>query len=153
MPVNNFHETAFETVNKVLCDGAFIFIDVLEDEAIPDEGGWSPVCTVISFSGHRRGSMSLWCEEPFLHLAAANLLGQDENSPDAKQKGWDAIKEILNMIAGNLLSDIFGSQPVFDLGLPAVVDQQEAEEQLVNVEKLWVEAEGHPVLFTFSVDQ
>lgn len=153
MPVSNFHETAFTVINRVLCDGAFIFIDPMVNEAIPEDTEWSPVCTVITFSGYHQGSMSLWCEEPFLHLAAANLLGQDENSPDAHEKGRDAIKEILNMIAGNLLSEIFGSQPIFDLGLPAVVSEEEAEEQHRKAESLWVEAEGHPVLFTFTLDE
>ncbi len=153
MPDNNTHEIMFDVVNKVFGEGAFIFIDPMNDTEIPQDDDWSPVGVGINFSGHREGNMTLWCEESFLCLAAANLLGQEVDSPDAHEKGKDAIKELLNMTTGNLLTNLFGSQPVFDLGLPYEIDENQVWEQSTECNELWVDAEGHAILIRLKLEK
>ena len=53
-----------------------------------------------------------------------NMLGIDaENAgPEIKRQKADALKEMVNIITGNSLTELFGASRVFKLGIPAKAD-------------------------------
>ena len=53
---------------------------------------------------------------------AANVLGLDEDDEKVEEKARDALKELLNVSCGNILTELAGTEPVFDLSVPIVSD-------------------------------
>lgn len=49
---------------------------------------------------------------------AANMLGLDSDDDLANERGEDSLKELLNVGCGNLLTELAGPDPVFDLEVP-----------------------------------
>lgn len=91
--------------------------------AIPMDGtAPSPGPTVaaqVSFVGPFAGRLVLAVEEQMLAGLAANMLGVDEVPSPTEQA--DALGELANVLCGNLLPMIAGSQLVFLLDAPAPV--------------------------------
>jgi len=150
MPSNEFIEKAEEVICRILSDSAFIFADPLENDDKPIIDEWRAQGVSLTFSGHCDGALSLWAEDDFLRGAAANMLGVDEDSEKATEKGLDALKEILNIIVGNLLTTVYGSDPVFDLGIPEKLQRETMKETYNEENVLWFEAEGNRVLFILN---
>ena len=53
---------------------------------------------------------------------AANVLGVDLDDPDVVVKPLDALKELLNVTCGHVLTALAGDEPVFDLTVPEVTE-------------------------------
>lgn len=142
-------EQVSQTIGRVLEDAVFVFTDALSEEDVPKLEGWDARGVELNFTGEHSGKIRMWAGEGFLRLTAANMLGVDEDDADPDQKGTDALKELLNMIVGNVLTDVYGQEPVFNLGLPGVLDPG----QLIELDgrRLWVNADGHPVLFVVKM--
>ncbi len=105
-----YNEILEETVAEVLETSAFLTpIPVEEDmeidEIIQKEGN---IYVGLTFQGPSSGKLILSIPEPLSLILAANMLGVDEDEPDAKQKSIDAIKEASNIICGTLLPKIYG---------------------------------------------
>ncbi len=100
----------------VLEEAAFIFTEPADE--FPE---WdAPVCrTEIEFSGPRAGRLVLSATRAFCGELAANLLGLEPGDPDAERLGESALGEILNIITGSLTAELFGTQALCHLGLPA----------------------------------
>jgi hypothetical protein len=146
-------EKVQEVVRRILEESAFIFADPLKPEERPDIGNWRPLGVSLDFSGETSGTLHLWAEEGFAYYAAANMLGMDENSPEAAAKGTDALKEILNMTAGNVLTGIYGEKPVFNLGIPRTSDAGLLAEDYAGNTGIWLEAEGYELLFILRTNE
>ncbi len=79
------------------------------------------IAATITFTGARDGRLTLRLASEVLPLLSKNMLGdfdESEPSPDAAQ---DALKEMLNMMCGNVLTAWYGSDPVFKLHPPEVL--------------------------------
>lgn len=106
---------------EVLETMAFMFADPSEDanqpEEIPDA-----IKASMEFCGEEGfGSVSLTVPAQMCMELASNILGMDPDDPNSQNKAEDALKELLNVIAGRLATGIFGSKPVFTLSVPEVV--------------------------------
>lgn len=123
--------------NKLLTESA---VDVLEKVAflfpIPIEGqmpdGDSAIdehttCVGMTFRGPSSGKLFICLPDSLMLLIAANMLGVDEDDPDAEQKSLDATKEVLNIICGNLLPKIYGEKSGFHFSTPYIVENIEGE--------------------------
>lgn len=107
-----------------------VLIDVLErfafalgDPADPAEIAppAEPACLArMTFSGPFTGSLALLMPAALGGEIAANMLGLDPGDPALERHATDAIKEILNVVCGNLLTELAGEDPVFDLSVPTV---------------------------------
>jgi chemotaxis protein CheY-P-specific phosphatase CheC len=133
-------------VTRVLEDASFVFTDdlpaALNAGAAPDQvQGVS-----LSFAGASSGSFRLWGGAAFAALLSANMTGIDAAQPEAREKGIDAMKEILNIIAGNALTELFGSVAVFNLGIPANADPAQFAMDRTRSDGVWLMAEEHPLL-------
>jgi CheY-specific phosphatase CheX len=109
----------------------------------------------ISFEGEITGKMFLQTPDALSSVIAANMLGMEEDDPDAEEKGNDALKELLNIICGNVLPKIYGSTLVFKLSTPADIEDLDSELQADNIKetiKVYFDIEDNPVLFWFLSD-
>ena len=78
----------------------------------------------IDFNGPVRGRLLVVINGDILPALASNMLGED-NAPSALRQE-DALKELVNVICGNLLPLIAGSAAVFDVGEPKAQPSENA---------------------------
>ena len=127
---------------RILEEAAFLFSEPLDESAIPSEA-WHPVGVELRWNGPSTGVMRLWADPALLAVIAANMLGIDEDDPVSQAKGADALKESLNMIVGNCLTEAWGPGPVFLLDVPRRIEESFAS--AVHDDGLWLSTEGKPV--------
>jgi len=144
-------EKAIEVISRILSESAFIFTDPLEEDEQPNVEEWDAEGVFLGFRGYCEGKIYMWAGKEFLRYAAANMLGIDEESDEASEKGMDALKEILNIIVGNLLTTVYGPEPVFDLGIPGRLSPEEIRDGFNDENAIWLQAEGNPVLFLVDI--
>ncbi len=120
--MNSEHETkTIEAFTQVLGKLAFMFAEPVEPgapEDTPEEG----LQAKVTFSGPLQGRLSVavpreWCSE-----LAANILGVDEEDDEALENLTDALKELVNVSCGHVLTAVAGEQHQFDLSPPEVVE-------------------------------
>ncbi len=145
-------EQATKVISRILSESAFLFVDPLEDGNKPDLEIWKPKAVSLTFNGNKTGTVSLWAGDDFLVSAAANMLGIDEDSDDASEKGMDALKEILNIIVGNLLTTAYGTEPIFDLGIPERLSPETIKDVYSEDKAVWLETDENPVLFLIDME-
>jgi hypothetical protein len=148
---NEVRERAAEVIGRILSESVFIFSDPLDESGRPVLDTWECRGVALDFTGYLNGSMALWSGEEFLKSSTANMLGVDEESEPAREKAMDALKEILNIIVGNLLTTLYGQEPVFDLGIPRVLERGQLVQDYHDGNALWLAVDGNPILFILSV--
>lgn len=141
-------ETLERVISEVAEGAAFVFTDKLAQEPAP--GSWSPVGVQLSFHGDPGGRIRLWADPGFARLAAANMLGVDEESDEAGERGIEALKELLNIIVGRFITSAYGDDRVFELGLPASVPPALISSDHTAENQCWIDADSHPLLFVLE---
>lgn len=150
------NERTLQVVGRVMEETAYLFTDEIDDAAIPDSHNWDAEGVKLFYTEHngtRSGAVHLWVTKGFAQLAASNMLGIDEDDSMAVEKGMDALREILNVILGNLLTEIYGEEPVFDITLPTALEPAQIIGDLGCEYTVWLEAEDNPVLFVFRPEE
>jgi hypothetical protein len=148
----SLYRTLKSVAMSVLEDAAFVFSDELPGTARPSIDDWNPAGVSLSFTGETSGVFRLWADEALLPVLAANMLGLEPGSADARDKGADALREMVNIILGNFLTDHFGSEAVFDLGLPSPADPARAMADCSGDSGVWLQVEGSAVLAILDVN-
>lgn len=122
----------------------------------PDQGTDEPATGVrVRFEGPISGCLALAAPDGMLSSLAANMLAVDPSDVTDEQR-LDALKELCNVVCGNLLPRLVGPVPVFHVGTPerepdAVAHDAEALTACTWLEEGWVQAtltvEGglHPI--------
>lgn len=123
-PKPTFDELLFQIAEMTF--GELAFMLVLPEEGQP-LGETSPpwgYAGHVDFTGPFDGQLCCVITADLLDPLAANMLGidLDEDLPEGVQKE-DALKELLNVIAGNLLPAIAGDEEVFHIAGPVLLDQ------------------------------
>jgi CheY-specific phosphatase CheX len=72
------------------------------------------------------------------------MLGEEPDDPNAIAKGADALKELLNVLCGNLLTAFAGEEPVFDLAVPETMPFSPED---------WEGLKRLPVTVSYTVDE
>lgn len=75
----------------------------------------------VTFKGPMCGTLWLAVDAAMLTPLAANLLGLDDDQFPSTQQQQDSLKELLNVICGNLLPIIDTPQAVYDVGSPRIL--------------------------------
>jgi len=105
-----------ELVSRTLEDAAFVFTE-------PADGAGAPAAPVLharlDFEGPARGELSLTASPAVARALAANLLGLDEGDPDIDARAGDALGEVVNMLAGAVVLELFGPEAQTRIGVPA----------------------------------
>ena len=117
MMQQNQSATLVTIFSDVLASLAFMFTEDEEGELLPREV-WLE--TTIGYRGPASGVLRFQCTRAFSILLAANLLGVTPPDDTAESKGDDAVKEFMNIVCGQLITALHGTESVFDLTIPQI---------------------------------
>lgn len=151
MLTEEIREKAMKVIIHILGECSYIFADPISEEDIPPLHELDLKGVSLEYQGYKSGHISLFANEEFLKYAAASMLGIDENSEDAIEKGFDSIKEILNMVVGNFLTEIYGCDPVFDMGIPQAQKSIDEMKNSSEEDRIWLNADDHILVFEFTI--
>lgn len=107
----------------------------------------------LKFSGLLRGSYLAVCQVPLAEILATNLLGDPEEArqPDV---ALDAVKEMVNVLSGNMLTHCYGSDTAFELTAPFGEERTfEGVKQLLSTPLVSFRADGEPLAICFLPDE
>ncbi len=107
----------FQTATLIFDELAFM-LPVPE----PDDDQEQAIAAAVSveFQGPFRGRLILGASQELLPTLAANMLGEENAGSPGQQ--LDALGEVANVICGNVLPVIAGSEQVFQIAAPEVCD-------------------------------
>lgn len=108
-----------ETFCEVLENLAFMFGETADEEELPASVS-DCILATMSFSGAMSGRLELAVPRAMCPEIAANVLGVDPDDERVSSGGDDALKELLNVTCGQMLTRLAGEEPVFDLSVPVV---------------------------------
>ncbi|MHC4715583.1 MAG: chemotaxis protein CheX [Planctomycetota bacterium] len=98
---------------------AFMF-PVPEDPDTPETVAEEWTTVRVGFAGPFGGQLHLAVPSRMLPILGANMLGMDDGAPSPDQQ-VDALKEMINVVCGNLLPTIAGAEAVFNVEAPELV--------------------------------
>ncbi|MGL1935890.1 MAG: chemotaxis protein CheX [Fibrobacterales bacterium] len=148
---NDLEKVARAVICETLEGAAFVFTDDFLEE-IPEKD-WTSKGIKIEFNGAHTGVLHMWTSDELLALFAANMLGVEEESTQNDSVELDAGKEVLNMITGLLITELYGTEGVYNLTIPELIDMSCLDADLESEYSLWIVADDHPILFNFTLDQ
>lgn len=117
--------TLTDVLSEVLADLAFMF---------SDDGQCTPAAserwlyTAISYKGSPSGTLRLTCTRTFATQLAVNLLGLETGEETTEQESNDAVMEFMNVLCGQYVTAAFGTEDVFHLTIPEVLELPTAPE-------------------------
>lgn len=117
IPPAAFGDLLGQTLVHTLEEAAFVFAEPTEDPP-PFDG--DVIAARLSYCGAHAGELLLAAPHGLAATLAANLLGEEEGGASVTGDDLDAVGEILNMIAGSLVLELFGPDGGCKLGLPRV---------------------------------
>ncbi len=120
----NPDEVLTQVVGDILESQAFMFSDPLDE--LPSFPGDS-LLVAMHFSGPFQGELSMAIPVELCAEVAANMLGLEPDDELAEHRAHDAVKELLNVACGHVLTELAGEEPVFDLAVPTVMPMDELE--------------------------
>lgn len=107
----------------------------------------------VKFNGDKEGTLSLIIPAELCQELSANMLGEDIDEADSDEKEMDAAREAVNMIAGQLLTELYGETAVFNLQPPetARLSSEEFFEAIEKKDYACSMADDHPIVTIFSL--
>ncbi|MBN2704987.1 MAG: chemotaxis protein CheX [Deltaproteobacteria bacterium] len=104
-----------KVISEVLETMFFVFLEQLPVETLPQRGDY--VGSKVVVRGPESGfELEMLAQESLLTKVAGDFLGLEEGAPTLEQR-LDVLKEITNMVAGNLVNHC-DPHADFDLGIP-----------------------------------
>lgn len=114
----NSESAVIEATSRVFETAAFLNVYPVEPgaELAPPEQA-----ATMSFKGAATGRVSIRVAISVLDSVVENLLDPTSDPAELATRRGDVLKEMLNMLCGNLLTEYFGSEPIFDLSPPELL--------------------------------
>lgn len=116
-------ETLYNVAEDVLEKLAFIFSFPEDERETIDYS--SATGARVSFSGPFTGTLIMAVSGEALPELAGNMLGLDDEDETTPEQQQDALKELINVVCGNLLPAISGKQSVFNVNPPEIISQED----------------------------
>jgi len=113
------NSTLIAVFTDVLEQLAFMFAEPPENET-PHLAAGGIVQATMGFKGPFDGTLDLVVPRAMCEELAANVLGLEPDDEMVTHAPFDALKELLNVTCGNLLTALAGEEPIFDLTIPEV---------------------------------
>lgn len=111
------HQSVEATIVKILEEWALMMVEREGETDVPPFDASRPVLIAeLSFEGILHGTYRVLAQEEFATILTSNLLGSGEESSEEERA--DALREMTNVISGNLLTATFGADTVFRLSAP-----------------------------------
>ena len=139
-------------VTDILERYAFMFAESEAEEDNADPAG-DYLYVTISFKGLGNGSVSLAAPEMLCRELAANLLGVDVDDA-GEEAAQDALKELLNVVCGQLVETLFGNKGIVDLTVPALekINREEWKVLRADPEMIRLFVEDQPLLASLKLE-
>lgn len=138
-----------KALNKIFTEWAMMIVDDEDEQAddLPDDEMYK---AWLHFDGDFQGCYSICCGGEFASELAGNLIGEFDSDPSISDQ-LDALKELINIISGNLLTTCFTEDWVFALTAPEAtrISKEEFEDITTN-SKTFFSVEGMPVFFSWT---
>ncbi|MBU8920401.1 MAG: chemotaxis protein CheX [Bacteroidales bacterium] len=110
-----------DIIDTVFCDVleqlAFMFGESVPVDEMP-EAVDNGLAATMNFSGDSTGVITLVIPADMRGEFADNILGMDLDADAGVEDEDDAVREVLNIIAGNVLTALAGENALFDLAVP-----------------------------------
>ncbi|MDZ4785850.1 MAG: chemotaxis protein CheX [bacterium] len=139
---------------KILEDWGMMLVDEEANAKAMFDPNQKYYVSVVAFKGHGTidGNYSVICQSPFINALASNLLGVDD--PLTEEQKADALKEMSNVLTGNLITEFYGADVSFDLLPPEsfTMDPELAFTILDSKRTLAFCADDTPVAISFSLE-
>ena len=128
---------------------AFMFVGAVDEVTEPPEAA---LLGEIHFTGQHSGKLCLGLPAAMSAELAANILGLEPDDASAEEAGLDAVRELLNVTCGHVLTTLAGEGPVFDLGVPELrpLDAAGWQELAARPGAAAMVVDGHPVILHFD---
>lgn len=140
---NNQQAQIEQVFTDVLETIAFMFGDAVAPGEL-DPGAEPCLCASMQFMGPSKGSISIAAPGGICPELASNIMGLDMDDEVSEEQGQDALKELLNVACGQLLTNLDGDQVVYDLTIPEI--------EALDAEG-WQAFAARPGVLGFSVDE
>ena len=124
------YSVAATTIEKL----ALMFL-LSEDEAAETSDA-AMMLTKVSFEGPFTGTLFLAVPAQMTGQLAANMLGREDIESISLQHQQDAVKELANVICGNLLPEIAGNEAVFHVCGPELLGEGQIPSAQENQRRL-----------------
>jgi chemotaxis protein CheY-P-specific phosphatase CheC len=152
--MDSFIEACREVSSRILEDWGMLLVDLTIEAKDQFDFDSTFYCATTNFHSKQEatGSYSIMCQGELLNILARNLLGNEDQISHEQQ--IDALKEMSNVLAGNLITAFYGDKPTFDLTPPTAFEMPSelAKVVLDSNRTISVIAEGLPVAISFSLD-
>ncbi|HOQ89466.1 MAG TPA: chemotaxis protein CheX [Candidatus Hydrogenedentes bacterium] len=107
--------------SRVAEEMTFMFVETLDGPPPPTEPPY--MCVSMQFMGPFSGVLSLYAPGSLCRQVAMNVLGIDDPQEMGEHfKPCDTMCELLNVTCGNLLPELAGREPVFNLTPPMALE-------------------------------
>ncbi len=124
-PLNDtLRQVAEETFESL----AFMFAMPEDEDADDEQIAW--VGASVEFVGPFTGTVAIALAEPMLSELTANMVGADDPSDVPPEQQTDGLKELANVVCGNLLPALAGAEALFDVRAPVLLDRGEIPEHV-----------------------
>lgn len=107
----------FDVGKEVVENLTFLFITSVETDS-PE--GSEVIEASVKFNGFFEGAFSVRANDAIVQELTNNMLGKDDSCPSSENERRDAFGELCNIICGNVLAEIAGADPVFNLMAPEI---------------------------------
>lgn len=146
-------ETVAQVFRDVLEKLAFMFVEQVEKEDV-EKGPGNYVAAKMGFTRDLTGSLAMAVPAAMCPIIAANVLGLDEGEDQVMKEALDALKELLNVACGNILTAIAGESAIMDLSVPKVskLNDESYQEFLEDPDTLAFETDDGTVLLQLHFD-
>mgnify|MGYP006286583073 CR=1 FL=1 len=115
---------------RVLEEFAFMFAEDLPEGATPEIPELSSIVSV-HFSGDQKGTVCIAAPQSFCLALYDNMVGLDDGA-DLDLRVKDAFKELCNVVAGQVITECFGSTKRYHLSVPELIDASPDEWQALD---------------------
>lgn len=109
---------------EILGNMAFMFVEPAEE---PGDFSESLAACIEFVSPQGKDSLILQGSPDFLTDLASGLLGLEPDEVDKNVEGLHSLKEIANVLAGEIIRELGGEHAQFSLGIPYVMDNSQSD--------------------------
>lgn len=138
---------------KVLEDWGMMLVDGTENSTQIFNLDEPLFMSHVKMSGAFEGTISIVAQKEFIHTLATNLLGGEQTCETLEAESIDAFREMGNVLAGNYLTEAYGTDVAFDVLTPTVseISAQKLEELAHPTLAYFFIADDAPVCITFDI--
>lgn len=145
----DYNDIISNTITAMLEEAAFVFSDPINSKEVDKERKENLFGFKIEFSNYASGIIAVFAEKEVATIIAANMLGCEEDDEEAEENAESALKEFTNILTGNIITSVYGTEPVIDLSLPTDIEFNEKEELSEKEIVTWMEVEGAYLMVYF----